>query len=260
MKLQGKTVLITGAGRGIGRGIALRLAADGADVVINDVNKENANKVAKEIQDLGRKSFAVVADVTNSSQVNAMVDKVVAEFGKLDVMINNAGIAHIKATVELEEADWDRTLAGNLKGTFLGAKAAAKQMIKQKSGKIINAASIAGHMGFPFLSHYTASKYGVIGFTQALAKELGGHGITVNAYCPGIVGTDMWELVDEEMGKYLGLPKGETVKKFCNDLIVLGGKIETPEDVACLVSYLASSDADYMTGQAINICGGICMS
>lgn len=260
MKLQGKVVLITGAGRGIGRGIALRLAADGADVVINDVNMENANKVAKEIQALGRKSLAVVADVTNSSQVNAMFDKVLAEFRKLDVMINNAGIAHVKAVVEMAEEDWDRVMTVNTKGMFLCAQAAAKQMIKQKGGKIINCASIAGHMGFGLLAHYTASKYAVVGFTQALAKELGSFGITVNAYCPGIVGTDMWELVDEELGKYLGLAKGETVKKFCNDMIVLGGRIETPEDVACLVSYLASSDADYMTGQSINICGGIVMS
>lgn len=258
MKLQGKVALVTGAGRGIGRGIALRLAQDGADVVVNDVNLENLNKVAEEIKLLGRKSLAIVADVSKGNEVYGMVDQVVAEFGKIDIMVANAGIAQVKLVVELTEEDWDRVFAVNARGVFLCDQAAAKQMIKQKSGKIINCASIAGHSGFNMLAHYSATKFAVVGFTQALAKELGSYGITVNAYCPGIVGTDMWDLIDEKMGQYLGLPKGETIKKY-SELITLG-RVETPEDVACLVSYLASSDADYMTGQSINICGGIVMS
>jgi len=258
MKLQGKVALVTGAGRGIGRGIALRLAQDGADVVVNDVNLENVNKVAEEIKLLGRKSLAIVADVSKGNEVYGMVDQVVAEFGKIDIMVANAGIAQVKLVVELTEEDWDRVFAVNARGVFLCDQAAAKQMIKQKSGKIINCASIAGHSGFSMLAHYSATKFAVVGFTQALAKELGPYGITVNAYCPGIVGTDMWDLIDEKMGQYLGLPKGETIKKY-SELITLG-RVETPEDVACLVSYLASSDADYMTGQSINICGGIIMS
>lgn len=258
MKLQGKVALVTGAGRGIGRGIALRLAQDGADVVVNDVNLENVNKVAEEIKLLGRKSLAIVADVSKGNEVYGMVDQVVAEFGKIDIMVANAGIAQVKLVVELTEEDWDRVFAVNARGVFLCDQAAAKQMIKQKSGKIINCASIAGHSGFNMLAHYSATKFAVVGFTQALAKELGSYGITVNAYCPGIVGTDMWDLIDEKMGQYLGLPKGETIKKY-SELITLG-RVETPEDVACLVSYLASSDADYMTGQSINICGGIVMS
>lgn len=258
MKLQGNVALVTGAGRGIGRGIALRLAQDGADVVVNDVNLENVNKVAEEIKLLGRKSLAIVADVSKGNEVYGMVDQVVAEFGKIDIMVANAGIAQVKLVVELTEEDWDRVFAVNARGVFLCDQAAAKQMIKQKSGKIINCASIAGHSGFSMLAHYSATKFAVVGFTQALAKELGPYGITVNAYCPGIVGTDMWDLIDEKMGQYLGLPKGETIKKY-SELITLG-RVETPEDVACLVSYLASSDADYMTGQSINICGGIIMS
>lgn len=258
MKLKGKVAIITGAGRGIGRGIALRLAQDGADVVVNDINSETVNKVVKEIEALGRKAIAFVADVSNGTAVYSMVEQAVAEFGKLDIMVANAGIAQVKQAIEITEEDWDRIFAVNAKGIFLCDQAAAKQMIKQKNGKIINCASIAGHSGFSLLSSYSATKFAVVGFTQALAKELGPFGINVNAYCPGIVGTDMWDLIDEKMGIYLDLPKGETLKKY-TELITLG-RVETPEDVACLVSYLASDDANYMTGQSINICGGIIMS
>lgn len=258
MKLKGKVAIVTGAGRGIGRGIALRLAQDGAEVVVNDINSETVNKVVKEIEALGRKALAIAADVSNGAAVYAMVEQAVAEFGKLDIMVANAGIAQVKQAIEITEEDWDRIFAVNAKGIFLCDQAAAKQMIKQKKGKIINCSSIAGHSGFSLLSSYSATKFAVVGFTQALAKELGPYGINVNAYCPGIVGTDMWDLIDEKMGIYLDLPKGETLKKY-SELITLG-RVETPEDVACLVSYLASADADYMTGQSINICGGIIMS
>jgi meso-butanediol dehydrogenase/(S,S)-butanediol dehydrogenase/diacetyl reductase len=227
-------------------------------VVVNDVNAEKLQIVAEEVRALGRRTMAIVADVSVGKEVYAMVDQVVQEFGQLDIMVANAGIAQVKQAIEITEEDWDKVFAVNAKGVFLCDQAAAKQMIKQKSGKIINCASIAGHSGFSLLSHYSATKFAVVGFTQALAKELGPFGITVNAYCPGIVGTDMWDLIDEKMGHYLGLPKGETLKKY-SELITLG-RVETPEDVACLVSYLASDDANYMTGQSINICGGVLMS
>jgi meso-butanediol dehydrogenase/(S,S)-butanediol dehydrogenase/diacetyl reductase len=258
MKLKGKVAIVTGGGRGIGRGIALRLAQDGADIVVNDVNSGNIDSVVKEVQALGRKSLGIVADVSKGKEVYAMVDKVVAEFGKLDIMVANAGIAQVKRALELTEEDWDNVFAVNAKGVFLCDQAAAKQMVQQKSGKIINCASIAGHAGFALLSHYSATKFAVRGFTQALAKELGPFGIQVNAYCPGIVGTAMWDLIDEEMGKYLGLPKGETLKKY-SELITLG-RVQTPDDVAAFVSYLASQDADYMTGQSVMIDGGIIMN
>ena len=259
MKLKDKVAIVTGSGRGIGRGIALRLAQDGANVVINDINAETANNVVKEVKALGVKSLAIVADVSKGKEVYSMVNKVVEKFGKLDIMVANAGIAGVKPVVEITEEDWDNIFAVNARGVFLCDQAAAKQMLKQKRGKIINCASVAGHVGYPLQAHYCATKFAVVGFTQALAKELGPYGITVNAYCPGIVGTDMWDLIDEEMGKYLGLPKGETIKKF-SESIILGGVVETPEDVAGLVSYLASSDANYMTGQSINISGGLVMS
>lgn len=258
MKLLGKVAIVTGAGRGIGRGIALRLAKDGADVVINDVNTADVDSVVKEIRAMGRKSQGIVADVTKGKEVYAMVDQVVAEFGTLDIMVANAGIAQVKRAIELTEEDWDKVFAVNAKGVFLCDQAAAKHMMKQKRGKIINCSSIAGHAGFALLSHYSATKFAVRGFTQALAKELGPFGIQVNAYCPGIVGTAMWDLIDEEMGKYLDLPRGETLKKY-SELITVG-RVETPDDVAAFVSYLASQDADYMTGQSVMIDGGIIMN
>jgi len=258
MKLQGKVAIVTGSGRGIGRGIALRLAQDGADVVINDINQADVDGVVKEVQALGRKSLGVIADVSKGKEVTAMVDRVVAEFGGLDIMVANAGIAQVKQAIQLTEDDWDNVFAVNAKGVFLCDQAAAKHMMTRKKGKIINCSSIAGHAGFALLSHYSATKFAVRGFTQALAKELGPFGIQVNAYCPGIVGTAMWDVIDEEMGKYLNLPKGETLKKY-SELITLG-RVETPDDVAAFVSYLASADADYMTGQSIMIDGGIIMN
>jgi meso-butanediol dehydrogenase/(S,S)-butanediol dehydrogenase/diacetyl reductase len=257
-RLQGKTALVTGAGLGIGRGIALRLAQDGADVVINDINSSDVDSVVKEVRGLGRKSLGIVADVTKRDEVYAMVDKVVDEFGQLDVMVANAGIAQVKPALDLTEEDWDSLFAVNAKGVFFCDQAAAKHMVEEKSGKIINCACIAGHSGFALLSHYSATKFAVRGFTQALAKELRPFGIQVNAYCPGIVGTAMWDLVDEEMGKQRNLPKGETLKKYSE--IISAGCVETPDDVAAFVAYLASEDSDYMTGQSVMIDGGIIMN
>lgn len=253
-----RVAIVTGSGRGIGKGIALRLAKDGLDVVVNDINSENVRQVAKEIEALGRKAMAIVADVSSEKEVYDMVDQVVGKFGRLDVMVANAGIANVKLTTEISVKEWDQIFAVNCRGTFLCDQAAAKQMIKQKSGKIINCASIAAYSGFKFLSSYSATKFAVRGFTQALAKELGPYGITVNAYCPGIVGTDMWDLIDEKMGPYTGLPKGEVLKEYSK--LITMGRVETPDDVACFVSYLASPDSDYMTGQSVMIDGGIIMS
>lgn len=257
-RLQGRTAIVTGAGRGIGRGIAIRLAQDGADVVINDINSSDVDSVVKEVQSFGRKSLGIVADVTKADEVYAMVDEVVDEFGQLDVMVANVGIAQVKPALELTEEDWDKIFAVNVKSVFLCDQAAAKHMVEEGSGKIINCACIAGHNGFPLLSHYSSAKFAVRGFTQALAKELRPFGVQVNAYCPGIVGTSMWDLVDEEMGKHLNLPKGEILKKYSEP--VTPGRVDAPEDVAAFVAYLASEDSDSMTGQSVMIDGGIIMS
>lgn len=265
MKLNGKVAIVTGAGRGIGRAIALRLASDGATMVVSDVNLDNVTKVAEEIKAQGGRARALRTDVTSEADVKELVDTAVREHGKLDIMVANAGIANIKMSIEMTPEEWDQIMAVNTKGVFLCDTTAARQMIKQghsgtpgSGGKIINCASIAAHAGFSILAAYSASKFAVRGFTQALAKELGSYKINVNAYCPGIVGTDMWTLIDEKMGPYLGMQKGDVLKEYTK--LITAGRVSVPEDVASFVSYLASSDADYMTGQSVMIDGGIIMN
>ncbi len=256
-----RVALVTGAARGIGRGIALRLAEDGLDVAVNDIgtNSDQLDGVAEEIRAAGQRTATIIADVSQPDEVERMVGSVADELGQLDVMVANAGIAQVKPLLEVTPEDFDGLMAVNLRGVFLCYKAAAEQMIRQGGGgKIIGAASIAAHKGFAMLGHYSASKWAVRGLTQAAAQEWAEHGITVNAYCPGIVGTAMWELIDEQLGGYMGLGKGEALEQF-SQLITLG-RVETPEDVACFVSYLASKDSDYMTGQSVMIDGGVLFS
>ena len=253
-----RIALVTGAARGIGRGIALRLAADGLDVAVNDVeaNSEDLDSVAEEIRQEGRRTVAITADVSEPDEVEAMVGRVAEELGQLNVMVANAGIAEVKALLDLTPEDWDQIMAINLRGVFLCYQEAARQMIRQGTGgKIIGAASIVAYRPFPLLGHYSVSKWGVRGLTQAAAMEWAEHNITVNAYCPGIVGTDMWDLIDEGLAEHEGLQKGEAIEKY-SDLIALG-RVEEPGDVAAFVSYLASNDSDYMTGQSVMIDGGI---
>jgi meso-butanediol dehydrogenase/(S,S)-butanediol dehydrogenase/diacetyl reductase len=258
MKLDGKIALVTGSGRGIGEAIALRLARDGAHIVLNDLNEENANKVAKKIEALGRKSCTIIADVSQRDEVFHMVEQAVGHFGRLDIMVNNAGIAQVKPVEEITPEELDQIFRINVFAVIYGIQAAAKQMKIQGGGKIISACSIAGHKGFALLGAYSATKFSVRALTQAAAQELAQFGITVNAYCPGVVGTEMWDLVDERLGQYLGLEKGEALKKFSQDILL--GRVERPEDVANFVSYLASEDADYMTGQSVLIDGGMLFS
>jgi meso-butanediol dehydrogenase/(S,S)-butanediol dehydrogenase/diacetyl reductase len=245
--------LVTGGARGIGRGIALRLAADGHDVAVADLPAMRAetDAVAGEVDGL-----ALDVDVSDAGAVDAMVAAVVERFGRLEVMVANAGIAQVAPLLDVTPEDFDRLMAVNLRGVFLCYTAAARQMIAQgDGGKIIGAASIAAHKGFGMLGHYSASKFAVRGLTQAAAQEWAQHGITVNAYCPGIVGTAMWELIDERLAEHMGLQKGEALAQF-SELITLG-RVETPDDVAKFVSYLAGPDSDYMTGQSVMIDGGV---
>jgi meso-butanediol dehydrogenase/(S,S)-butanediol dehydrogenase/diacetyl reductase len=251
-------VVVTGGGRGIGRAIALRLARDGHAVAVNDVTKDSAEAVAADITEAGGRAIAAPADVTDRTAVFAMVDRVAGELGTVDVMISNAGIAQVKTLLEVTPEDLQTIFSVNVYGVVYCLQAAAEKMIEQGSGgKIINAASIAGHSGFAYLGHYSATKFAVRALTQAAAKELAKHQITVNAYCPGIVGTDMWDLIDEKLGPYLGTAKGEAMANY-SQLITLG-RVQTPDDVAGFVSYLASPDSDYMTGQSVMIDGGIVM-
>ncbi len=259
----GRVALVTGAARGIGRGIALRLADDGFDVAVNDLEsmKGELDGVAGEIEAKGVKSAAITADVSDKGEVDGMVEEVAGELGKLDVMVANAGIAQVKPILDVSPDDFDRMMAVNVRGVVLCYQAAARQMIKQgNGGKIIGAASIAAHKGFGLLGHYSASKFAVRGLTQAAAQEWAEHGITVNAYCPGIVDTAMWELIDEGIGGLQGgAEKGEIMNQFVESLVALG-RVQTPEDVASFVSYLASKDSDYMTGQSVMIDGGVMFS
>ncbi|MFG6114156.1 acetoin reductase [Halobacillus sp. MO56] len=253
-----KVAIVTGAGGGIGRAIALRLAQDDMTVVVSDINEGAAQEVAHEIQALGKESVSFLANVSDKEQVFHLVDKVVDRYGRLDVMVANAGIVQVKPFIEISEKDMESIFRVNVFGTLYCMQAAAKQMIKQQSGKIITASSTAGKRGIEFLGHYAATKFSVIGLTQTAAKELARYGITVNAYCPGVVGTNMWKEIDQRMSEYLNVPVGETLQKRIDNIPL--GRVEEPADVAKFVSYLASEDSNYMTGQAVMIDGGIVFS
>jgi meso-butanediol dehydrogenase/(S,S)-butanediol dehydrogenase/diacetyl reductase len=261
LRLKDQVVIVTGSGRGIGRAIALRAAREGAKVIVNSVSpKKTCEATAKEITEAGGEALAIMGDVSKEADVRNIVSKTVERYGRLDVMIANAGISWAKFAVDTTAEEWNSIFSVNALGVFLCDKAAAEQMIKQKKGKIINAASIAGHDGFRGLGAYSATKFAVHGFTQALAKELAQHGITVNAYCPGIVDTDMWDDIHVGMGPILGLKPGGPKKSI--DVFAAGvplGRKETPDDTAALVTFLASPDADYITGQSIITGGGISM-
>ncbi|GAA78981.1 MULTISPECIES: acetoin reductase [unclassified Pseudoalteromonas] len=251
-----KVALVTGAGQGIGRGIALRLASDGADIAIVDINEEKMAVVASEIENLGRKVTTFKADVSNRDEVYAAVEHTQNTLGGFDVMVNNAGIAQVNPIADVEPEEVSRILKINIEGVLWGIQAAAaKFKALGHSGKIINASSIAGHDGFAMLGVYSATKFAIRALTQASAKEYASDGITVNAYCPGIVGTDMWVTIDKRFSEVTGAAVGETYKKFVDGIAL--GRSETPDDVASLVSYLASPDSDYITGQAIITDGGI---
>lgn len=256
MALTGKVILVTGAAQGIGRGIALRLAKEGADIALVDLKEEGLAKVKQEVEALGRKAATFTADISQRDQVFSVVDKAEKALGGFDVMVNNAGIAQVKAIEDVLPEDMDRIFRINVDGTMWGIQAAAaKFKARGQKGKIINASSIAGHDGFALLGVYSATKFAVRALTQAAAKEFASSGITVNAYCPGIVGTDMWVEIDERFSEITGAPKGETYKKYVDGIAL--GRAQTPDDVAALVSFLASDDSDYITGQAILTDGGI---
>jgi meso-butanediol dehydrogenase/(S,S)-butanediol dehydrogenase/diacetyl reductase len=256
MTLEGKVALITGAGRGIGRGIALRLARDGADVALVDVVPDGINAVADEVAEIGSKATTFVADVSDRQQVFAAVDYAASALGGFDVMVNNAGIALVGPIAEVTPEDAARVWAINVDGVLWGIQASATKFKELgRPGKIINASSIAGHDGFAMLGVYSASKFAVRGLTQAAAKEYAVDGITVNAYCPGIVGTDMWVEIDKRFAELTGAAEGETFEQYARGIAL--GRPETPDDVAGFVAYLAGADADYMTGQAGIIDGGL---
>jgi meso-butanediol dehydrogenase/(S,S)-butanediol dehydrogenase/diacetyl reductase len=256
MKIAGKVALITGAGQGIGRAIALRLARDGANIAVAEINEEKAKAVADEVRALGRNATHVRADVSSRDDVFAAVEHTERELGRFDIMVNNAGIVQVKSLLEVAPDDLDAIFRINVHGVLWGIQAAAKKFRETKTkGKIISAASIAGHEGYGMLGVYSATKFAVRALTQAAAKELASDGITVNAYSPGVVGTDMWVEIDRRFAELTGAEVGATYKKYVEGIAL--GRAETPDDVAAFVSFLAGPDADYMTGQAPLIDGGM---
>ena len=256
MTINGKVALVTGAGQGIGKAIALRLAHDGADIALVDLHDEKVSIVAKEIEQIGRKATAITADVTDRDQVYAAINTTESELGGFDIIVNNAGIAQVAPLAEVEPESVRQIFAVNVEGVLWGIQAAAKKFIERGvKGKIINASSIAGHDGFAMLGVYCATKFAVRALTQTAAKEYASRGITVNAYCPGVVGTDMWVTIDERFAELTGAEKGATFDKFVAGIAL--GRAQTPEDVANFVSFLSGPDSDYMTGQAVLIDGGI---
>jgi len=246
MSLTGKIALVTGAAQGIGRDIALALAADGADVAICDVNLDAAQKTAGDIEAKGKKSLALKANVAASSEVTAMIEQVVEKFGRIDILVNNAGITRDGLILRMKDEDWDLVLSINLKGAFLCAKSALKYMTKQRAGTIINIASIVGAMGNAGQANYVASKAGLIGLTKTIAREYANRGITANAVAPGFIETAMTQALSENV-------RQELAKQ------IPMGKLGTPQDVANAVRFLASPWASYITGQVIHVNGGMYM-
>lgn len=259
MAKQQRVAVITGSSRGIGRGIAEQLGKDGYAMVINGYHKDDCKKTAKELAAKGLQVVAAPGDVSKKSTHEMLVKTAVDKFGRLDTYINNAGIAQIGNLLDESAVDFHKIYATNVDSVLFGIQAAAEQFKKQADGekirKIINASSIAGHIGYEQLGAYSSTKFAIRGLTQVAAKELAKDGITVNAYCPGIVGTDMWNYIDEKMVEENGGKKGQYLKAAINSISL--GRAETPADVADFVSYLASPMSDYMTGQAVQIDGGV---
>jgi len=245
MRLAHEVAIITGAARGIGKAISLALVKEGAAVVLSDVNEE-VHKVAEEIRQSGGEAASIVGNVTKQADCEAMVDLALKTFNKLDILVNNAGITKDNLLLRMTEADWDAVLDINLKGTFLCTKAAIKPMMKQRSGKIINIASVVGQMGNTGQANYSASKGGVISFTKTMAKELGSRNIRVNAVAPGFIESKMTDVLSDEARANL------------ISLIPLG-TLGKPEYVANAVVFLASPEACYLTGQVLNVDGGMVM-
>ena len=291
-RLAGRVAIVTGAGQGIGKGVALRLAREGAAVVVAEYNADTAAETGAEIQVAGGQALPYAVDIANVGAVQSMVSDVVAALGRIDILVNNAGVVQTKPMLDLSEADWDRVVDINQRGTFFCLQAVAQQMIRQlpealrsasgladvlshqlskeaaeaattsvlaaSYGKIVNFSSIAGRRGRPLSTHYAATKAAIISITQSAALALAPFRINVNAVCPGIVPTPMWTQIDQDRGRLFGAKEGEAMAAFIQQVPLK--RAATPDDLAGVVAFLCSTDADYITGQAINVDGGFEMN
>lgn len=247
MSLNGKVAIVTGASRGIGRAVALELARQGCDIAFNyNRSVEAANELVSEVEALGRKALAYQVDAANYTAVQDMVKDIKGKLGRVDILINNAGITNDKLLMRMKEDDWDSVINTNLKSTFNFSKAVTPLMLKQENGRILNISSISGVVGMAGQANYSASKAGMIGFTKAMAKEVGSRNITVNALAPGIIETDMTTVLNEEYRKKLleQIP----LQRF--------GRVD---ELARVAAFIVSDDAQYITGQVIQIDGGLAM-
>ncbi len=255
MELEGQVAIVTGAGRGIGRAIALELASMGAGIVAAELNQENGERTAAEVRALGRTALAIRTDVTRAADPEAMVRRTMEEFGRLDILVNNAGIYRSALPTDVTEEHWDAIMNVNAKAVFFCSQAALPHMLAVRRGNIISVASMAAKVGNRLSLPYCASKAAVASITRSLAVAYAGDGIRANCVCPGQVDTDMWAQIDREVGVgLLGMAPGEYFRQRSAQIPL--GRVERPEDVANVVGFLASSKSSYMTGQAINVTGG----
>ena len=283
-RLTDKVAIVTGSGQGIGKGIALRLASEGATVVVAEFNKDTARAAVAEIEAAGGSALAYQIDISEVPAIAGLTSAVISEFGHIDILVNNAGAVQTKPMMELTEADWDRVLNVNMRGTFFCIQAVARQMIEQlpeeiaraaapadlikiggekqvfsarpvrSFGKIVSLSSISGRRGRPLQTHYAASKAAIISITQSTALALAPYNINANAVAPGVVPTPMWEAIDKDRGALFGAAAGEVMAAFVETVPLK--RASRPEDIAAAVAFLCSSDADYITGQTLNVDGG----
>jgi NAD(P)-dependent dehydrogenase (short-subunit alcohol dehydrogenase family) len=267
-RLLDKVAIVTGSGQGLGKAVAMRLAHEGTHIVIAEYNAQTAAQTAEEIRSLGRRAMTYPIDLSDVTQAQSMVARVIAEFGHIDILINNAGRTQTKPMLDLTAEDWDRVIDTNQRGLFFCLQAVARQMILQmpdeirKSdraphsfGKIVNFSSISGRGGRPYSAHYAAAKAAVISITRSAALGLARYNINVNAVAPGVAPTQMWEQIDRERGEIFGSKPGEAFANFVETIPLK--RPAMPEDVAAAVAFLCSPDSDYITGQCLNVDGGI---